>query len=52
MQVLAFDSCFQIMCERDNGKRIVQHLEGLFTQMPLPVALDSHLEKALRDIRQ
>ena len=43
MQEVSFESCFQIMCGRDSedGTRIVKHPEGLFTQIPLPVAFSS-----------
>lgn len=49
---VAFENCFQIMCERDNSKRIVKHHEGHFTQMAFLVAFDSHIDQALRDITQ
>ena len=43
MQEVSFESCFQIMCGRgdEDGTRILKHPEGLFTQMPLPVAFRS-----------
>lgn len=49
---LASGRCFLIIYERDNSQRIVRHLEGRSTPIALLVALDSHIDQALSDIRQ